>query len=407
MAKKSTKNRQRRRIEPYWYLIAVFTVIMGIIFVNHIMTGRTPNRVAFHLDIFNLDVFWYGIFIVAGIALGAWVTASLAAGWAKADFDEHVPHKLQIKPLTTLDLSEEMIQSLKKRKVNNLGELIFEWGLNPERLNVGKKKLQEIKDKLAAFPDVLETWLTDAPWRQWNPEYVWGGVIWVVVLGVIGARLYHVLTPSPSMEAEGIYSALDYLRNPMQLINIRSGGLGIYGAIIGGFLGLILYTRRQRISAIAWADLAVVGLAIGQFIGRWANFFNQELYGGLTDLPWGIYIANRIRGTVFANMELYPFETTRFHPAFLYESLWSLLTFFVLYYLARRKRDDLQTGDLLALYLVFYATGRILLELIRLDSRNFSFAGLDLGIPIATLVSIIIAIPMAVLLIYRHLIAKD
>ncbi len=407
MAKNSTKNKQRRRIEPYWYLIAVFALIMGIIFVDHIATARTPSRVAFHLDIFNLDVFWYGIFIVAGIALGAWVTATLASDWAEAKFDENVPWKLRTKPLTTLDLNDEMIQSLKKRKVNNLGELLFEWGLNPDRLSIGKKKLAAIKEKLEAVPDVLEIWLTDAPWRQWNPDHVWGGVIWVVVLGVIGARLYHVLTPSPSMEAEGIFSALDYLRNPMQLINIRSGGLGIYGAIIGGFLGLIIYTHRQRISAIAWADLAVVGLAIGQFVGRWANFFNQELYGGLTDLPWGIYIANRIRGTVFANMELYPFETTRFHPAFLYESLWSLLTFFVLYYLARYKRDDLQRGDLMALYLVFYATGRILLELIRLDSRTFSFASLELGIPVATFVSIIIAIPMAGLLIYRHLIAKD
>ena len=148
-------------------------------------------------------------------------------------------------------------------------------------------------------------------------------------------------------------------------------------------------------------------MALGQFIGGWGNFFNQELYGGVTNLPWGITIINRIPGTIFADFERFPIDSTRFHPAFLYESLWSLLTFIVLLTLARRKRDELQTGDLLALYLVFYATGRILLEFIRLDSRTLSLAGIDLGIPVATLVSIIIAVPMAFLLLWRHVIAKN
>jgi phosphatidylglycerol:prolipoprotein diacylglycerol transferase len=209
------------------------------------------------------------------------------------------------------------------------------------------------------------------------------------------------------MEAEGIFSALDYFRNPMQLINIRSGGLGIYGAIIGGFIGLLLYTRRNHISTIAWADLAVVGMALGQFIGRWGNFFNQELYGGVTNLPWGITIVNRIPGTIYADFERFPIDSTRFHPAFLYESLWSLLTFVVLLTLARRRRDDLQTGDLLALYLVFYAAGRVLLEFIRLDSRTLNLLGVDLGIPVATLVSIIIALPMAIMLLWRHILSKN
>ena len=94
----------------------------------------------------------------------------------------------------------------------------------------------------------------------------------------------------------GISSVTDYFRNPMQLINLRNGGLGIYGAIAGGALGIIVYTRRNHLSAIEWADLAVVGLSLGQAIGRWANFFNQELYGGPTDLPWGITIENPLPG---------------------------------------------------------------------------------------------------------------
>jgi phosphatidylglycerol:prolipoprotein diacylglycerol transferase len=202
------------------------------------------------------------------------------------------------------------------------------------------------------------------------------------------------------MAEQGISSALDYFRNPMQLINIRSGGLGIYGAIAGGALGVFLYTRRQRVSAIAWADLAVVGLALGQFVGRWGNFFNQELYGKPTDLPWAVHIDPMFRLNDYINYET-------FHPAFLYESLWSLLTFLVLLTLARRYRNKLQVGDLTALYLVFYAVGRTLLELVRLDSRTLSLAGIDLGLPVATLVSIIIAIPMAGLLIYRHVIHRE
>ncbi|HCB49364.1 MAG TPA: prolipoprotein diacylglyceryl transferase [Chloroflexi bacterium] len=396
-----------KRVEPYWYVIAVFGLIMAVILINHLITGFTPSRIAFQIEVFNFSIFWYGIFIVGGIAMGSWVTARLAAERAQFDFKEHVPPDLRKRPLKALKLPEEIQRSLVKRKVLNLGNLLFEWGLSPDRLGLNKQGKKVVESKLKNTPNVLEGWIYDAPWRQWNPDFVWGGVAWVILLGVIGARLYHVLTPSPSMTAEGIFSALDYFRNPMQLINIRSGGLGIYGAIIGGFLGLLLYTHRHHISTIAWADLAVVGMALGQFIGRWGNFFNQELYGGVTNLPWGITIINRVPGTVYADIERFPIDSTRFHPAFLYESLWSLLTFIVLLTLARRRRDDLQTGDLLALYLVFYAVGRILLELIRLDSRTLSLAGIDLGIPVATLVSIIIAVPMAFLLLWRHLIARN
>jgi phosphatidylglycerol:prolipoprotein diacylglycerol transferase len=188
------------------------------------------------------------------------------------------------------------------------------------------------------------------------------------------------------------------------MLDICNGGLGIYGGIIGGFIGLLLYTRRNHISAIAWGDLAVIGLALGQFIGRWANFINQELYGGITDLPWGLYINNRLPNFP---VDEFPFETTRFHPAFLYQSLWNLMVFFVLILLEKRYRDKLQRGDLIATYLVLFALGRILMELVRLDSLTLSLAGVDLGLPIATVVSILIAIPLAALLLWRHVIPHN
>jgi phosphatidylglycerol:prolipoprotein diacylglycerol transferase len=308
-----------------------------------------------------------------------------------------VPNRLQKRTLAKLELPAEITESLAKRKVYNLGGLLYEWGLDPKRLGLNDESEELLLEKLGEVPDLDPSWLEDAPWRQWNPDFVWGAVAWLLVFGVIGARLYHVLTPTPS-QAPAINSALDYFRNPQELINIRSGGLGIFGAFLGGLVAIILYTRRQRISAIAWADLAVVGMALGQFVGRWGNFFNQELYGSPSQLPWAIYIDSPLPGYE---------QFIRFQPTFLYESLWNLANFLILYTLAHRYRDKLQRGDLLALYLVFYGVGRILLELIRLDSRTFSFAGADLGIPVATVVSIAIAVPMAALLLYRHVFSKE
>jgi phosphatidylglycerol:prolipoprotein diacylglycerol transferase len=390
----------RLRIEPYWYVIGLFIIGAAAVYIRHLATGQTPSRVAIHIGFLDFDIYWYGIFIVAGIALGTWVVSRLAAERARLTMEENVAASIRRRPLSGLDLPEEISQALEKRSLTTLGELLLEWGLSPDRLALSKSGKEAVRQALENEPDVDPTWLVDAPWRLWNPDIAWSGVAWALVFAVIGARLYHVLTPSPSMAEQGISSALDYFRNPMQLINIRSGGLGIYGAIAGGALGVFLYTRRQRVSAIAWADLAVVGLALGQFVGRWGNFFNQELYGKPTDLPWAVHIDPMFRLNDYINYET-------FHPAFLYESLWSLLTFLVLLTLARRYRNKLQVGDLTALYLVFYAVGRTLLELVRLDSRTLSLAGIDLGLPVATLVSIIIAIPMAGLLIYRHVIHRE
>jgi len=388
------------KVEPYWYVIGLFIVGTAIAYIWHLINQTTPDRVAVNISFLDFDIYWYGIFIVSGIALGTWVTSRLAAERAQATFDDCVPIGTRERPLSDLDLPQELIEALNKRSVHNVGQLLLEWGLNPGRLGLSKSRQEEVYRHLEQAPFVEEEWIDAAPWHGWNPDFAWSGVAWALIFAVVGARLYHVLTPSPSMAAVGIESPLDYFRNPMQLINIRSGGLGIYGGIVGGALGLFLYTRRQHISAIAWADLAVVGLALGQFIGRWGNFFNQELYGSPTTLPWAVYIEPIYRLDDYVN-----FET--FHPAFLYESLWSLLAFLVLLFLARRKAAWLQVGDLTALYLVFYAVGRILLELVRLDSRTVSLTGVDLGIPVATLVSIIIALPMAGLLIWRHLLRRE
>ncbi len=391
--------RRRIQIEPYWFIIAILIAAGAALFIYHLTSGNTPDRAALTISAFNFDIFWYGIILVSGIALGAYVTSRLAKERAELTFEQTVPQNLRRIPLSSLDLPEDLEKQLRKRKMGSLGSILYQWGLNSQIVGFKKPQNATLLDILSSQEGVEDQWLVDAPWRQWNPEYVWSGVVWVLILAVIGARLYHILTPSPSMAEIGINSALDYFQNPLQLINLRSGGLGIYGAVLGGLLGIIIFSKRQKISAIAWADLAVVGLALGQSVGRWGNFINQELYGEPSNLPWAISIDPANRLTDYSQ-----FET--FHPAFLYASLWSFVTFLILLRLARKHQHQLYTGDITAVYFLLFGIGRILLELVRLDSRPFIIVDISFGVPVATVVSIVIGLAMAALLIWRHLIRK-
>ncbi len=388
-----TTVQQRIGLEPYWYIIILVTLLLGGLYINHLISGDTPSRSAVTISAFNLDVFWYGIVIIFGVGLGTYVVSQLALEKAVRVFEGEVPKKLQNQSIKKLSLPKEIQKILDKHKIERLGQLLFQWGLHPERIGLNRGKVREVQKKLETVSGVKQEWILDAPWRIWNPDYVWNGVVVCLIVAIIGARLYHVFTPSPSMAAVGIHSFQDYFRQPLELINLRNGGLGIYGGIVGGAIGLLWFTRRNRIPTIGLADLGVIGVALGQFIGRWGNFFNQELFGQPTDLPWAVHI-----DPIYRPPGLEGFET--FHPAFLYESLWNLLSFLILLYLARRHYEKLQTGDLVAVYLVMYGVGRILLELVRLDSRM-----IDLGfvsMPVATFVSIIIVLPMGFLLLRRH-----
>lgn len=382
-----------KRIAPYWIIVIVFVIVSAVLLLLHWTTGETPSRVAFSL--FGLDVYWYGIWIISGIAAGAYTVSRLALERATRAYEMTVPTVVQQRPLDATTLPEEMQTVLAARGMATLGDAVWEVGLDPGRSGLKKPGQALLKEALSAEPDVDPGWVTDAPWRQWNPDHVWNGLIIILILAVIGARLYHVLTPSPSMQAVGIYSALDYFRNPYQLINIRNGGLGIFGATIGGLLGLLIYCRRNRLSMLGWSDLAVVGMALGHAIGRWGNYFNQELYGRPTGAPWAITIDPIHRLPNYAAFD-------SFHPTFLYESIWNLLTFFLLIWLVRRRYDRLLPGEVLAIYLVAYAIGRSLLEFIRLDSRTFSFLGLQTNLAMATLVSIGMATIAVILVLYRR-----
>ncbi|MFQ5341804.1 MAG: prolipoprotein diacylglyceryl transferase [Anaerolineae bacterium] len=209
----------------------------------------------------------------------------------------------------------------------------------------------------------------EAQRRGLNPDHVWNALMVVLVSGIIGARLYHVISSPAGTQAGLSY----YLQNPAKIIAIWEGGLGIYGAVAGGALGLYLYARYHGLRFWQWADMAAIGLPLAQAIGRWGNFFNQELYGNPTRLPWGIRIDAAHRLPQFADLP----PETRFHPTFLYESLWSLGAFLVLLFLARRYGDRLRQGDLFLIYLILYPVGRILVELQRPDAWRIA------GIPTA------------------------
>jgi phosphatidylglycerol:prolipoprotein diacylglycerol transferase len=224
--------------------------------------------------------------------------------------------------------------------------------------------------------------------RKLNPDFVWDALILVLIGGIIGARLWHVFTPPPSMQAAG-YTTKYYLTHPLDLINTRAGGLGIPGAIIGGAIALYFYSRHRKTSFLMWADIAAPGVALAQAIGRWGNFFNQELYGKPSTLPWAIYIdpVNRVPG-----YENY----STFQPLFLYESIWNLLNMGLLLWLERKFPDKLKNGDLFLVYLVGYPIGRFFLEFLRLDSPRFGTININ-----QTIMLIVIVIA-AFLLYWRH-----
>ena len=224
--------------------------------------------------------------------------------------------------------------------------------------------------------------------RGQDGELVWDMLAWVLVAGILGARLWHIFTPSPSAEAQGLTTYF-YLTHPLDALAIWNGGLGIPGAVIGGAIALFFFVRQHHLVYQTWLDILAPGLALAQAIGRWGNFFNQELYGAPTDLPWAIYIDPQHRLPGFVNQAYY-------HPTFLYESLWDLGNMALLLWLSRRFKDRLKAGDIFLIYLVVYAFGRFMLEFLRLDSSQLG------GINANQTFMLVVFIIASCLLVWRH-----
>ncbi len=211
------------------------------------------------------------------------------------------------------------------------------------------------------------------------------GMIIVAIAALIGGRLYHVIDQWDR-----------YKDDLLSIVLPPYSGLGVYGGIITGVIAAYLYARWKRQPFLTWADCVAPGLLVMQAIARWGNFFNQELYGPPTDLPWGIAIECANRTAMYACPPLgdTPVDA-HFHPLFLYESISGAIGAVVLLLVARRVRG-LRPGDIFLLFLVWYGATRFLLEPLR--SNNWTFY----DIPVASLISAAFVLGGLALLAWRH-----
>lgn len=203
--------------------------------------------------------------------------------------------------------------------------------------------------------------------------------LWAVPFGIVGARLYHVATDWTTYfgpDGSGIVAAL----------KLWQGGLGIWGAIAGGALGAWIAVKRKGLLLPPLADALAPGIAFAQAIGRWGNYFNQELFGRPTTVPWALEIDTLNRPDGYE-----AFET--FHPTFLYESLWCILVAVVVIWADRRF--TMGHGRVFALYVALYCLGRVFIESVRIDTAT-QIAGLRINIFTAVIIGLAAVVYIAV-----------
>jgi phosphatidylglycerol---prolipoprotein diacylglyceryl transferase len=229
---------------------------------------------------------------------------------------------------------------------------------------------------------LLAAWLAriEARRRGEDPEHVWGLLTWILILGIIGARLYHVFSTPNGSFANWAY----YREHPIEIIDFWNGGfrgLGIFGAVIGGVLGVVIYTWRHHLSLLRWLDIPAPGLLVAQALGRMGNRVNQELYGPPANGPWAFHInpqypCQEPAGSPMAcgdpaqltDAARQWYATHGFHPTFFYEATWNLIGFAVLWIGARRLSGWLRDGDVFFSYLIWYGLGRFWVEMFRPDA---------------------------------------
>ncbi|MDO5668886.1 MAG: prolipoprotein diacylglyceryl transferase [Corynebacterium sp.] len=212
---------------------------------------------------------------------------------------------------------------------------------------------------------LLALWVTHRRYtaRGGSADMVWDAAIVAIPAGIIGGRLYHVITDADKYFCETC--------NPVDALNVTAGGLGIWGAVALGAVGVALLFRWKKIPLAPFADAVAPAIILGQAVGRLGNWFNQEIYGRPTDVPWALDIYYRVDG----NGEFAPLTgtstgevITSVHPTFLYELLWNLLIFALLIWIDRRFK--LAPGSIFALYVAGYTLGRFWIELMRDDSAT-------------------------------------
>ncbi len=224
------------------------------------------------------------------------------------------------------------------------------------------------------------------------PETVIDLMLFAAPVAIICARLYYV-----------IFSWENYRYDLKQIFNIRNGGLAILGGIIGAVITAYFVARYKKIPVFKFFDFAIPYVALGQAIGRWGNFFNQEASGTNTDLPWGMtspviksYLSNKSQELQASGITVYP--DLPVHPTFLYESIWDIGVFVLLYWMRKKKKFD---GEVFCLYFVTYGLGRAFIEGLRTDSLMLG------NLRISQLLSVIFFIAFGIFIIYKRMKLKN
>jgi prolipoprotein diacylglyceryl transferase len=236
---------------------------------------------------------------------------------------------------------------------------------------------------------VAAAWITEKRWvaRGGAPGEVVDIAVWAVPFGIVGGRLYHVISSPRAYFGEG--------GDPLRALAIWEGGLGIWGAIALGGVGAWIACRRRGIPLPAFADALAPGLLVAQAIGRLGNWFNNELYGGPTDLPWALRIYEWDGTAAVTGLDGQPLVLGTFHPTFLYELLWNLAAAAVVVWADRRFR--LGHGRAFALYVALYCLGRLWIELMRTDPAETLF-----GVRINVFTSVVVGLLAVAYLVWNR-----
>lgn len=212
---------------------------------------------------------------------------------------------------------------------------------------------------------LIGAWLAEKEIRRRgeNGEALMDAMIWAIVGGILGARLWYVINAT-------IGGNRSYIEDPLSIIRPPIAGLHIFGGFLVGAIVLIVYLRRNGYDSWLFLDAVAPVALLGQAIGRLGNFINQELYGPPTTLPWGISIPADHRLLEFADLAKYPVESTRFHPTFAYEMILNLLAYLFILWYSRQNEEEIKPGTVLSLWLIFAGFIRTFIEFFRPDQPS-------------------------------------
>jgi len=227
-------------------------------------------------------------------------------------------------------------------------------------------------------------------WRGENGESIWDALVWILPVGILGARLWYVLN---AIIGGNTY----YLQNPVKIFYVWEGGLHFYGGLLFGALAMVFYLRRYKMDIWLFLDAIAPLTLLGQALARPANFINQELYGPPTTLPWGIPIDANHRIAAYVDLAKYPL-TTRFHPVFAYEMIWNFLAVALILYIAHRFATQVKPGAVFFGWLVLAGVGRFWIEFFRPDQPKVG----DTWITTTQVATIVMMVSGLLLLAYRY-----